>query len=154
MVTLVITGSFSIRAVKKCACCFKCSFYILYTYLKNILFWTKLEALQGKTVVLHLSSVVLKDLRTTPTEMARYLLCSIEVWMVTKPTWKIQMQLKSFPVFYRRVWVEIFLKYNTGIPSSVSIPRHNETKESDLNVRKFGKISIYSRKQKVCDLTK
>ena len=49
MVTLVITCLFSIRAVKKCACCFKRSFYIVYTCLKNILFRTKLEVLQGRT---------------------------------------------------------------------------------------------------------
>ena len=89
MVTLVITGSFSIRAVKKCVCCFKRSFYIFYTYLKNILFKTKQEALQGRIVVLHLSSLVLKDLRTTPTEdgqISSLVNKAIEDWMVTKPT--------------------------------------------------------------------
>ena len=46
---------------------------------------------------------------------------AIEDWMVTKKTWKRQMQLESFPVFYRRAWVEVFLKYNTGIPSLAAI---------------------------------
>ena len=43
--------------------------------------------------------------------------------MATKPTWKTQFQLESFPVFHRRAWVEVFLKYNTDIPSSTAIER-------------------------------
>ena len=43
--------------------------------------------------------------------------------MATKPTWKTQFQLESFPVFQRRAWIEVFLKYNTGIPSSAAIER-------------------------------
>ena len=43
--------------------------------------------------------------------------------MATKPTWKTQFLLQSFSVFHRRVWVEVFLKYNTGIPSSAAIER-------------------------------
>ena len=64
--------------------------------------------------------------------------------MASKPTWKTQFQLESFPVFHRRAWIEVFLKYNTGIPSSAAIKqcllcwiRRDETKESDVVVRKL-----------------
>ena len=43
--------------------------------------------------------------------------------MATKPTWKTQFQLKSFSVFHGRAWIEVCLKYNTGIPSSAAIKR-------------------------------
>ena len=43
--------------------------------------------------------------------------------MATKPTWKTQIQLESFPVFHRRARIEVFLKNNTGIPSSAAIER-------------------------------
>ena len=43
--------------------------------------------------------------------------------MVARPTWKTQTQLKSFSLFHRRAKVEVFPKYNTGIPSSTGIER-------------------------------
>ena len=75
----------------------------------------------------------------------------------TKPTWKTQFQLESFPVFYRRPWVEVFLKYNTGIPSSAAIERFfvgsdvMKPKRTMLSSENFGRL-IFIRKNKNCVL--
>ena len=74
----------------------------------------------------YVTFLVLQDLRTTPTgggQISSLVNKTIEDWMATKPTWKTQFQLKSFPVFHRRAWIEFFFKYNTGIPSSAAIER-------------------------------
>ena len=78
------------------------------------------------TVGFHTTSLVLQDKITSPTEagqISSLVNKIIEDWMATKPTWNTQFQLESFPVFHRRTWVEVFLKYNTGIPSSAAIER-------------------------------
>ena len=84
--------------------------------------------------------------------------------MATKPTWKTQFQLKSFPVLHRRAWIEVFLKYSTGIPSSAAIKRvfsvgsdvmkpkratyRQKTLKSEVQSLKF-KVGINSRKGKL-----
>ena len=120
---------------KKCGCTFRhvnkfsarvlnyvtLGFIILYI-LKN----GSNECKKRSTAGFHIAYLVLQDLRTTPTEggqISSLVNKTIEDWMATKPTWKTQFQLESFPVFHRRAWVEVFLKYNTGVPSSAAIER-------------------------------
>ena len=96
-------------------------FIVLYV-LKN----GSNECKKRLTAGFHIAYLVLQDLRTTPTEdgqISSLVNKTIEDWMATKPTWKAQFQLESFPVFHRRAWVEVFIKYNTGIPSSAAIER-------------------------------
>ena len=78
--------------------------------------------------------------------------------MATKPTWKTQFQLESFPVFHRRAWVEVFLKYNTGIPSSAAIERVfsvgsdvMEPKRGTLSSENFERL-VFIRKHENCVL--
>ena len=77
--------------------------------------------------------------------------------MVTKPTWKTQFQLESFPVFHQRAWVEVYLKYNTGISSSAAIERVffdgsdvMKPKRATLSSENFEQLVFnYSRKRKL-----
>ena len=105
---------------------------------------------------------VLQDLRTTPTEagqISSLVNKTIEDWMATtKPTWKTQFQLESFPVFHRRTWVEVFLKYNTGIPSSAAIERVFvgsavvKPKRATLSSENFERL-VFIRENENCVLT-
>ena len=78
--------------------------------------------------------------------------------MATKPTWKTQFQLESFPVFHRRAWIEVFLKCNTGIPSSVAIERVfsvgsdvMKPKRATLSSENFERL-VFIRENKNCVL--
>ena len=61
--------------------------------------------------------------------------------MASKPTWKTQFQLESFPVFHRRAWIEVSLKYNTGISSSAAI-KHVFSVGSDVMKPKRATLSL------------
>ena len=120
---------------KKCGCTFchvnKFSARVSnYVTLRFIVFYVLKngfnECKKRSTVGFHIISLDLQDLRTAPTEggqISSLVNKTIEDWMATKPTWKTQFQLESFPVFHRRTWVEVFLEYNTGILSSAAIER-------------------------------
>ena len=65
----------------------------------------------------------------------------------------------SFPVFHRRAWIEVFLKYDTGIPSSAAIERVfsvgsdvMKPKRATLSSENF-KRSVFIRENENCVLT-
>ena len=76
--------------------------------------------------------------------------------MVAKPTWKTQVNLESFPVLHRQAWIEIFLKYNTCIPSSAAIERVFSVrsdimrpKRSSLSSKNFERF-VFIRENEKC----
>lgn len=57
----------------------------------------------------------------TPTRHTSKLRKVMDVWCSTPEKSSNELDRSMFPTLYRTVWVEIFLKCNTAIPSSVAV---------------------------------